>query len=232
MSNTLTLIIQHLQHCDEQREQARASGLLPQVLALQAWQCKRLLLSHSDLMAQKRFQAAMQFFVDELYGPRDFRQRDQDVAKIVPKMAKLLPEKALQSLESALHLNALSMQLDIQLSRQLAGKDINRDSYLQAYRGCDNQPQRQQQIDFIQVLGEELAEVVHIKGISTLLFLSRKPAKLAGVASLHEFIENGFKAFKRIGQVEDFLHPVIERERQLMQAMFGGKNPNPLPEGI
>jgi hypothetical protein len=232
MSNILALIIKHLQHCDEQREQARASGLLPQVLKLQAWQCKRLLVSHSDMMEQKRFQAAMQFFVDELYGPKDFSQRDQEVAKVVPKMAKLLPDQALRSLESALHLNDLSMQLDIQLSKELAGKDIDRDSYFKAYRACDNQPQRQQQIDFIQVLGEDLAEVVHIKGISTLLFLSRKPAKLAGVSSLHEFIENGFKAFKEIGQVEDFLKPVIERERQLMLAMFSNKSPNPLPEGI
>lgn len=232
MSSTLTLIIQHLQHCDEQREQARASGLLTQVLALQAWQCKRLLLSHNDLMAQKRFQAAMQFFVDELYGPKDFSQRDQDVAKVVPKMAKLLPDKALHSLESALHLNDLSMQLDIQLSQQLDGRKIDRDSYLAAYRACDNQPLRQQQIDFIQVLGEDLAEVVHIKGISTLLFLSRKPAKLAGVASLHDFIEKGFKAFKKIGQVEDFLHPVIERERLLMNTMFSSKDSNPLPQGI
>jgi hypothetical protein len=232
MSKTLALIIQHLQHCDEQREQARASGLLPQVLALQAWQCKRLLLSHNDLMVQKRFQAAMQFFVDELYGPKDFSQRDQDVAKVVPKMAKLLPDKALHSLESALHLNDLSMQLDIQLSQQLDGKDIDRDTYFAAYRACNNQALRQQQIGFIQVLGEDLAEVVHIKGISTLLFLSRKPAKIAGVSSLHEFIEDGFKAFKKIGRVEDFLGPVIERERLLMLAMFSSQSSNPLPEGI
>lgn len=232
MSDTLKNIITHLQTSETLREIARKAGLLQDVFDLQAWQCRRLLISHDAFMQQERFQDAMQFFIDELYGPKDFSQRDQDVAKVVPKMAKLLPEKALISLETALHLNALSFELDFEMAKRLKGQSINRNRYLDAYRDCANQPARQQQIDFIQTLGQDLAEVVHIKGISTLLLLSRKPAKLAGVANLHAFIERGFKAFKKIGKVEDFLEPIIHHERLLMEKMFNDKSHNPLPEGI
>ncbi len=41
---------------------------------------------------KKRFKPAVEFFINELYGPNDFSQRDQDIARIVPKMSKFMPE--------------------------------------------------------------------------------------------------------------------------------------------
>jgi hypothetical protein len=81
-------------------------------------------------------------------------------------------------------------------------------------------------------LGLDLAQVVKITGISTILLLSRKPAKVAGVKSLHEFLEKGFKSFKKLGNVNDFIDPIIDRERLIMQQLFAakGQDENPLPE--
>jgi hypothetical protein len=62
--------------------------------------------------------------------------------------------------------------------------------------------------------------------------LSRKPAKLAGVISLHEFLEHGFKAFKSLGEVEDFINPVANYEQTLLTQLFDKSAPNPLPQGI
>jgi hypothetical protein len=70
-----------------------------------------------------------------------------------------------------------------------------------------------------------------MKGISTLLVLSRKPAKLAGVLSLHEFLEHGFKAFKKLGEVDDFVNPVVNFEQQLLTQLFDKSAANPLPQG-
>lgn len=232
MSTTLDNIITHLNDMTALQHYAKEQHLGAAVANLQEWQCTRLLATHDDLWRHKRFKPAMQFFVDELYGPKDFTQRDEDIARVVPKMATVLPEKALRSLESALHLNTLSFKLDIRLTEQLGGQTVNRDSYAQAYRACENYQERKEQIEYIHALGDDLAGVVDIRGISALLMLSRKPAKMAGFIALHEFLEQGFKAFKKLGNVSDFMDPIITREKALMEALFHENTSNPLPEGI
>ncbi|WJG08306.1 hypothetical protein [Aliiglaciecola sp. LCG003] len=223
-------IIVHLNQSSALHQHVTESGLTDALRNLQDWQTRRLLVSYQDMWDSKRFRPAMAFFIDELYGPKDFSQRDQEIARVVPKMAKLLPQQALDSLEAALRLNCLSYELDVQLAEALGDAQLDRVSYAQAYRQCDNQPQRIEQITLLENLGQDLARVVKISGISTLLMLSRKPAKLAGVESLHVFLETGFKAFKKLGKVDDFILPIVERERQIMLHLFDPDQPNPLPE--
>ena len=230
MSDSTKQIIRHLHGVMTMQEIAQKGDLLSTIRSVQAWQCKRLLASHQKMYEQDKFKPAVEFFVKELYGPKDFSQRDKDIARVAPKMAKLLPETALQSLVSALHLNELSFELDFDLAKKIQGKEINRDTYLEAYRACDNRNARQQQIYFIEVLGKDLAEVVKMRGISALLMLSRKPAKLAGVQALHESIEMGFKAFKNLGNVDEFILPIVHHEQGLMNQMFDLNQPNPLPD--
>jgi hypothetical protein len=230
MSDYTKQIIRHLHGISTMQEIAEKAGLMPSIRAVQAWQCKRLLVSHQDMYQQKRFKPAVGFFINELYGPNDFSQRDQDIARIVPKMSKFLPEKALQSLASALYLNTLSFELDFDLAKQLLNTEINRDTYAKAYISSDNIANRQKQIDYIRTLGNDLAEVVKMKGISSLLFISRKPAKMAGVLALHEFLDKGFKSFKNLGNVEDFITPVVNKEHQIMQQLANPNSPNPLPD--
>lgn len=230
--NTIEKIVKHLTDAKTLHQQADNQGISQAIKTLQAWQCKRLMVTHNDLWQQKRFNPAMRFFIDELYGPKDFSQRDQDIARVVPKMSKLLPEKALVSLESALHLNLLSFELDMKMAEMLKGTEINRETYAATYFDCQNHEKRIMQIGFIEALGEDLAEVVKIKGLSALLMLSRKPAKLAGVLALHEFLEMGYKAFKNLGDVNDFIHPIVHREKHIMHALCSAETPNPLPAGI
>jgi hypothetical protein len=230
MSEYTKQIIRHLHGLKTMQEIAEKAELMTTIRAVQAWQCKRLLATHQQMYQQKRFKPAVEFFVNELYGPNDFSQRDQDIARIVPKMSKFLPEKALQSLASALHLNAISFELDFDLAKKLVGAKINRDTYAEAYISCNNLTNRQKQIDYIRTLGNDLADVVKMKGISSLLFISRKPAKMAGVLALHEFLEKGFKSFKNLGNVEDFITPIMDKEHQIMQQLANPNLPNPLPD--
>jgi hypothetical protein len=229
MSDPTKHIIRHLHGISTMQEIAENAGLMSTIRAVQAWQCKRLLASHQQMYQQKHFKSGVEFFINELYGPNDFSQRDQDIARIVPKMSKFLPEKALQSLASALHLNTLSFELDFDLAKKLVDTEINRDTYAKAYTSCDNLVNRQQQIDYIRILGSDLADVVKMRGIASLLFISRKPAKMAGVLALHEFLEKGFTSFKNLGNVEDFIMPIVNKERQIMQQLADPNSPNPLP---
>ncbi len=230
MNDSTKQIIRHLHGIRTMQEIAEKAKLMATIRSVQAWQCKRLLASHQHMYQQKRFKPAVEFFIDELYGHNDFSQRDQDIARVVPKMSTCLPQKALQSLASALYLNTLSFELDFGLAKQLVNIEINRDTYAKAYVSCDNLANRQQQIDYIRTLGNDLADVVKMRGISSLLFISRKPAKMAGVLALHEFLEKGFKSFKNLGNVDDFITPVVNKEHEIMQQLAKPDSPNPLPD--
>jgi len=230
-------IIKHIHRVNALRDLALKLNIMPLIHALQEWQCERLLVSHDDLAQQVRYQKAMAFFVEELYGPKDFSQRDADLARVIPKLAKVLPDKAMNAMDDALSLNALSFNLDMDMAQYLnshyPNAPITRGTYAEAYRNVGRQDDRQHQIDIISHLGDQLADVVKIPGIGMLIKLSRRPAKLAGVLALHEFLERGFNAFKAIGDVQSFIHPVLEREKALMYNLFEPTlslpDDNPLP---
>lgn len=230
-------IIKHLHRVNALRDLAAKLELMPIIHQLQHWQCERLLVTHDDLAQQKRYQKAMAFFVDELYGPKDFSQRDADLARVIPKLAKVLPDKAMNAMDDALSLNALSFDLDMAMAQFIkthyADEPINRDIYALAYRHVGRETDRAHQIDIISHLGDQLADVIKIRGIGMLISLSRSPAKLAGLLALHEFLERGFNAFKAIGDVQSFIQPVLSREKILMSTLLQDTlilpDENPLP---
>lgn len=230
-------IIKHIHRVNAQRDLANKLDLIALIHQLQDWQCQRLLVSHDDLAKQQRYQKAMAFFVEELYGPKDFSQRDADLVRVIPKLAKVLPEKAMNAMNDALSLNALSFDLDMEMAQYLnkhfATQPINRDSYAQAYRSVGRKDDRESQITIISHLGDQLADVIKVRGIGMLISMSRRPAKMAGLLALHEFLDRGFNAFKAIGDVQSFIQPVLERETRLMEILLSENTTlpedNPLP---
>ena len=223
MNTDVDTIVGHLQHAADMQAKVTAEGRLDKLIELKEWQCNRLLASHYNLWEVKRFQPAITFFIDELYGPKDFSQRDAEIAKVLPKMTKWLPDEALESLAIAIHLNSLSQDLDVAILDNLPGDAINTTSYALAYHACKNEAERTLQIDYIEKLGMDLAKVVKIPGISMILKMARAPAKALGVEELQNFLEEGFQAFKQLGTVEDFIVPIISEERRIMQALFAGE---------
>ena len=229
--------IKHIYRVNALRDLANQLGVMPIIHQLQQWQCERLLVSHDDLAQQKRYQKAMAFFVEELYGPKDFSQRDADLVRVIPKLAKVLPDKAMNAMDDALSLNALSFDLDMAMAQYLQAhfpdESINRDNYALAYRHVGRIEDRTHQIDIISHLGDQLADVIKIRGIGMLISLSRRPAKLAGVLALHEFLQRGFDAFKALGDVQSFIQPVLVREKAIMQTLLSDEltlpEDNPLP---
>lgn len=229
MSDSIEKIVQDLSKTATVYQQIKDEGKLDDLVALKEWQCNRLLASHIELWKVKRFQPAIGFFISELYGPKDFSQRDADIAKVIPKMEKWLPEKALNSLSVAIHLNCLSQDIDLLMLEKFAELNVDVQNftaadYAQAYKNCDNTAQRAQQINYIEKLGTDLGKVVKIPGISMILRMARTPAKTMGVDALQQFLEDGLNAFKKLGDVSDFIYPVVTEERRIMHALFNGEN--------
>ena len=75
--------------CATQR--ARRSCAQDAPAAVRALQADRLARTYPDLLASPRYGPAATFFLSDLYGPKDFTARDEEVARILPTMTRMLP---------------------------------------------------------------------------------------------------------------------------------------------
>ncbi|HNJ51512.1 MAG TPA: hypothetical protein PK827_12850, partial [Accumulibacter sp.] len=81
---------QHLKSAKALRELANVAPLAADHrLRLRAWQAARLARTHTDLLSSRRYAQAAQFFLSDLYGPKDFSSRDEEVERILPLLIKM-----------------------------------------------------------------------------------------------------------------------------------------------
>jgi hypothetical protein len=196
---------------------------------VRAWQAQRLAATHRDLLENRRYGAAAAFFLADLYGPKDFTERDDEVARIAPTLASVLPINAVQSLALAIELDTLSEDLDSRLIDALrwqcgdgAPLALDEGRYAAAYRACGNREERALQIALIDWIGRLLDRVAHKPFINAALELSRGPARLAGLLAVHDFLDRGLHAFRSMNGAEEFLGLIRRRETQIMEQLFAG----------
>lgn len=194
------------------------------MVALKAYQQQRFARSYADLLASPRYAAAARFFLDELYGPKDFSQRDAQFARVVPGLVRLFPREIVETVEVLAKLHALSETLDTFMARHLLGGTVDRHSYLRAWQATGQPQAREQQIDFTLAVGRDLDRLTRKPFIRASLHLMRGPARAAGLPALQQFLETGFDTFKAMGGAAEFLGTVGARERQLARALFDARD--------
>jgi len=191
---------------------------------LKEWQAARLASSYTDLLASERYKPAAEFFLSDLYGPKDFRTRDEELARVVPIMVRVLPARALMTLLEAVKMDTLSESLDtaMVLALRKVGKSRNIDwaAYVAAYRSCGRKNDRELQIALIDKIGKTLDRLTRMPLIHFSLKMMSGPAHLAGLGALHSFLQRGFDAFSFMKGADEFLQIVIERETALMKELF------------
>jgi Rad3-related DNA helicase len=196
-------------------------------LQLREWQADRLARTYADLLASTRFGPAAKFFLSDLYGPKDFSSRDDEVERILPLLISLLPLSALQTIALAIEVDALTEDLDAamvgELDRRGAMELIDETAYIDAYRAVGRRDDRARQIVLIRNTGNALEKLAGKSLLTTLLKLMKGPAHLAGLGDLHAFLENGFDAFRRMGDASEFLDCVESRERKIFTNLFDGR---------
>lgn len=218
--------IQHLQH-GKDRQRSELKELDPPLALLRAWQAERLRKTYADLMESKQYRLAGEFFLNDIYAPRDFSQRDQDFVHIYDLASRFIPESFLELFKALLELNNLTNQLDLLLLEALVGPlgmtdQITPALYAQAYRICDNYAERKFQIDL-------LAAVIHDVGIGArdplvwpTLQLARIPAGLGGWNELYEFATHGYQAFHAMRHPGVFSSTIQKREMAILDRIFAG----------
>ena len=218
---------QHLQTAKRLRLQANSEpAAAAKRLRLREWQAGRLARTHADLLASPRFGAAARFFLSDLYGPKDFSSRDEEVERILPLLIRMLPTSALQSVALAVEVDALSEELDSAMVAELerAGmiERIDEEAYAAAYRAVGCRAERERQVMLIRQTGEALDRVARKPLLGAMLRLMRAPAQLAGLAELHEFLDRGLNAFRCMGPAGEFLDSIDGKERGLLNRLFDG----------
>jgi hypothetical protein len=220
MSANASQLQSHLQRL--QRLRGKDARPPERLLELKAWQAARLARSYADVAAQPRYAAATSFFLDDLYGAKDFSTRDEEMLRILPTMARILPASAVETATLAIELEALSEDLDQRVAAALPAGPITDEGYARAYRSAATRDERQRQIDLIDAVGRRLDALVAKPLVGTTLKLMRRPARMAGLGDLQDFLERGYGAFSRMGGADDFLALLRQREEALMARITSG----------
>lgn len=218
-------------HDELSHRRVEGGGLTPEMAMLRAWQTQRLAHTYADFLADERYEPACRFFLDDIYAPRDFTQRNEDIVRIHNFMMRFIPPRALKSLTMAIELNNLTEVLDEKLLRALLDDvgvtdSINEEQYAEAYRLCDNYDDRLKQIDMIVAIGRDLESLVKHQVIGWTLRVARGPANRAGWHELQEFLEHGYSSFRHMGNADKFLNAIQDRETRILDNIYSGK-PHP-----
>jgi hypothetical protein len=216
-------LLKELRAVDAERaRRATDPALEARVQALKAWQQNRFARTYADLLANPRYEPATRFFLHELYGPGDYRQRDAQFARVIPTLTRLFPDEVIDTVAKLAQLHALSERLDTRMAEHLASPDISADDYVAAWRACGEPAARQRQVALTMAVGESLDKLTRKPLLRQTLRLMRGPAQMAGLGALQTFLESGFDTFKAMRGAGEFLSTVRHREDTLAQALFHG----------
>jgi hypothetical protein len=206
--------------------QVEGNDLPAKLVMFRAWQAQRLATTYADLLDSKRYSPACHFFLEDIYGPQDFAQRDHDIVRIHDFMLRFLPASVLGPLTKAIELNSMTMELDDQLLQVLVNDlgvtdSITVEQYAEGYRICNNYEERRLQIETIGEVGRGIARLVRIPFLGVTLRLTRGPAQRGGWHEMQGFLERGFSAFKNMGRKSGyFLDTLQQRETQILDQIY------------
>lgn len=213
---------------DPLREPRNRLRWLPE---LRRWQAARLRAGFARFLDDPSRRPAAEFFLTDVYGDHDFSRRDDDIARVLPMMQRLLPTPVLGTLADAIELGLLTHAFDLRVAQRLEHATVRRRKldaplYAQAYRDAGLPRLRHHQIDLLASVGLGLSSALRMPGIAMLLKLSRGPARAAGLAELQGFLERGFAAFAQLGDARGFIEEIEADEREVARRLFSG-DPDP-----
>ncbi|WP_439590020.1 FFLEELY motif protein [Hydrogenophaga sp.] len=213
----------HLDRVQQLRLQAQGAGLGAAVNEVKQLQAQRFRATYADLIQDPACAPATRFFLDELYGVRDFAQRDAQFGRIAGALERLFPEAVAQLAVDLAETHALTEVLDHELARQWLSLDpgLSRaHRYTLSWRLADDRPARERQLAVVQHMGLELQRLTRMKPLRLALRMMRNPARAAGLDSLQHFLESGFDAFAALGDARRFLDTISERESRWISTLF------------
>ena len=137
----------------------------------------------------------------------------------MPKLAGMLPGRAIETLLIAVELDELAENLDAEMA-QIVELPLTRARYAEAYPKVGNMQQRTRQIELVNEIGRALNRLARIPMLSPLLAMMKGPAESWGYGNLHHFLYRGFHSFVAMGRAADFLATIKRRETAINARLF------------
>ena len=191
-------------------------------LAIKRFQAQRFRATYADLLHSPRYQRAVHFFLHELYGDKDYAQRDLEFVRIANPLARLFPAAVVETAATLAEVHALTEKFDDLMARQCLvtpGPDLPV-RYIQCWRKVADRVARGRQLQVVLHLGRELDRLTHMRGLRSLLKMMRTPAAAAGLSSLQSFLESGFDSFAEMKGATEFLGVLENRESSWIDSLF------------
>jgi hypothetical protein len=189
------------------------------------FQAIRFQATYGDLLKSPRYQPATQFFLSELYGDKNYTDRDEQFARIASTIANLFPQAVANTAAALADVHAFTEQLDNDMAHQWSAMKLQPASstaarYIACWRKVADPAARQKQLDVVLALGRSLNDLTRKPGLRTLLKMMRGPAAAAGLGSLQKFLESGFDAFAAMQGADEFLALISRRESEWIASLF------------
>lgn len=190
-------------------------GLLRQYERFLAWQQDYMLPYFNEFRQHPNTAAAVEFVISDLVGT-GISARDSDIARVIPVMTRLLPDKAMQALASAMELNARTLEINFDIFTRLSktvdiAEGISEREFCETFRRSTTIEECLEIIELTVVLGRTLQRLVRIPLLGMTLRAMHRPAHATGFGALQDFLEKGYTTFRAIEDVDYFLDRFSER---------------------
>ncbi len=173
---------------------------------------------------------AANFFLEELYGDKEFGQRDAQFVRISSTLERIFPQSVVHTATLLAQLHALSESLDACLAQTWIGLHphtlLDLTLYKSLWQVLLQLPTyalaRQAQLNATEELGQQLHRHTRLPGLRLMLKMMRAPASAAGLSDLQRFLESGFETFGQLGQARKvplFLDTIVQRETAWLNSL-------------
>lgn len=199
-------------------------------VAVQLWQVERLKRTHIALLEDERYRAATQFFLSDMYGGLDLTELANEIERALPIATRLLPDSVMRTSAVALELNALTGELDEAVASILFEKlgvtEITDEAMVEAFRLAGTREMRERQIALLRELSTGLDKYVRSRVIYATFKIANKPAHMAGLGALYDFLGRGFAVMRPMGSAQEFLDLFLNKEEDIMDKVYNN-HPDP-----
>ena len=189
-------------------------------------QARRFVGTYQDLLHSEQYASCVNFFLEELYSEKNYAERDAQFSRIAGALQRTFPEPVVATAVAMAKLHNLTEELDLAmaLNWQLQPGLPSTQAYVLAWRAVGRREDRHWQLNTVQGIGRDLGHLTRKPGLRMLLKMMRKPAQLAGLGALQNFLESGFNNFADLarsdGSVSYFLDTVRARESHWIERLF------------
>lgn len=210
------------------RGEGRSVDFLRLKTDLKIFQNNRLEFTYKDLLEDKGMHAACRFFLDQLYCTHDVSTRDHQVERVLPKLEKLLPGGAVDTVRKVIYMDYLAELLDDEITIYINEKEFYSDnelkekSYIEAFRQQGQFDLRERQILLVREVGESLRKLMRLPFLRSLLKMTRGAAQKANLEDFHDFLSQGLDAFASLEKPTLFFQLIQEREMSILEGIRQG----------